>query len=286
MVKKLWLPVLLFCAAATPVDAQAPPNQSVRAQDNAAGTADLPAYPIPTPTELLARAKAAQKAQDARGWKYTYREDNDTSDLEKDGKATTTTRKTYEHIMLEGAEYKKLLLIDGQPLDTKTQKKVDADLEKARAERKKHGFGPAISRSFNTSDLDLVDRFFEKKVIGEETVAGRKAWRMESEPKAGNYKPADKRGEQALATRQILWFDQQDGMEIKEHIEFIRAATGFQPGSTIDMESVKIGDDWLTDNVDFRFDVKLMLGIHPRAKLHSHLYDYKRFAVDSRLTSE
>lgn len=36
--------------------------------------------------------------------------------------------------MLEGENYTKLILIDGKPLDAKTQKKVAADLEKTRAE--------------------------------------------------------------------------------------------------------------------------------------------------------
>ena len=240
----------------------------------------------PSPKELIARAKSAQQAQDDRAWKYTYREDSDESQIDKNGQPMTPRRKTYEHIMLEGAEYKKLVLIDGKSLDAKTQKKIDTDLEKERANRRKHGVLPRFHREFDSSDLDLVDRFFEKKVTGEETVLGRRTWRMESEPRPGTYKPANTKEQQALATRQIYWFDQQDGMEVKEHIEFIRAANGFQPGTTIAVEFGKIGDDWLTDNVTFRPNLKLAFGIGLREEVHSRFYDYKRFTVDSTFTPQ
>lgn len=39
--------------------------------------------------------------------------------------------------MLEGDTYRKLVLLDGKPLDAKTEKKVQADLAKTREERKK-----------------------------------------------------------------------------------------------------------------------------------------------------
>jgi hypothetical protein len=240
----------------------------------------------PTPDQLIERAKGAEKAQSERGWKYTYREDSDVSELDNKGQRSKTIRKTYEHIMLEGTEYKKLILIDGKTLDAKTQQNVDEDLEKERIQRKKGGPGSGFSRTFSVEDLDRVARFFQRTVTGEEMMLARKTWRMESEPNPGSYKPADKQEEQALATRQTIWFDQQDGVKIKEHIEFIRAANGFQPGSTTDFENVRIGDEWLLDNATFRMDVKLLLAIHPRAEIHVHFYDYKRFTVDSAMHPE
>ncbi len=99
--------------------------------------------------------------------------------------------------MLEGSEYRKLILKDGKPLDAKTQKRVDADLDKARAERRRNSF---THHEVSLGDLDLLGRIFDNKVTGEETVLGRRAWRMESEPKSG-YKPANKAEEAALAAR-------------------------------------------------------------------------------------
>ena len=67
----------------------------------------LAAQPAPpSPAELIARAIAAGNAQDARGWKYTYREDHTQSQLDKNGKPGPPSTRTYEHIMLEGSDYK------------------------------------------------------------------------------------------------------------------------------------------------------------------------------------
>ena len=95
--------------------------------------------------------------------------------------------------MLEGEAYRKLILVDGKPMDEKLQKRVDQDLAKVQAEhKKKRGGGMSLSRTFSTKDIDSIEQYLDRKVIGEETTLGRKTWRMESEPKPG-YKPAARR---------------------------------------------------------------------------------------------
>src|SRR5258707_1261174 len=95
----------------------------------------------PSAEQLIQAAIAARKAQEDRGWKFTFREDQEQFNPDKSGKLVLEKTRTWDNIMLEGENYRKLLLIDGKPLDPKTQKKVDADLEKARAERRGHKFG-------------------------------------------------------------------------------------------------------------------------------------------------
>ncbi len=88
------------------------------------------AQSAPSPEELIRRANAAGKAQFERGWKYTFREDHTQSQIDKHGQPGAPSTDTYDHIMLEGSEYRKLILRDGKPLDARTQKKVDQDIEK------------------------------------------------------------------------------------------------------------------------------------------------------------
>ena len=224
----------------------------------------------PRAAALIERALAVNKAQDEKGWKYTFREDSDQWQWGRNRERVAEHRKTYEHIMLEGSDYKKLILIDGQSLDAKTQKKVDADLEKARAARRKHSDKSLFEYS---GSLDLLARLFDNSVTGEETVLGRKTWRLESEPKRG-YKAANRREEQLLMLRETIWFDQQDGAEIKERDVFLETAKGFPPGTIVEMEFAKIGEAWLLDNLTFHLSF---------GGIHSRLYDYKRFTVDSTL---
>ncbi len=133
--------------------------------------------------------------------------------------------------------------------------------------------------------LDMLGLIFTSRVTGEETVLGRKTWRMESEPKPG-YKPANKAEEEALAARRVNWFDQEDGFAIKESDFFIHAVNSFQAGSTMDWEFTRVGNDWLPGNTVMRADMKIAPGIHARVDSHQRYYDYKRFTVDSTMTPE
>src|SRR5882724_11743390 len=96
----------------------------------------LVADTAPTPSQLIRAAIAARKAQDEKGWKFTYHEDEEQFENKK-GQVVSRVIRTYDVIMLEGEPYRKLILSNGEPLDAKTQKRVDEDLEKARAERRK-----------------------------------------------------------------------------------------------------------------------------------------------------
>lgn len=239
----------------------------------------------PSPADLIARAIAAQSAQSSRNSKYTYREDHEQQPLDKNGKPDgPSSSKTYDHIMLEGENYSKLILIEGKPLDAKTQRNVDADLEKTRAERRRNG-PLSVHRTISVGGLDVLPRLFDNKVTGEETIAGRKTWRMESEPKPG-YKPAGKNEEQVLNSRRVTWFDQEDGFPVREKTTYIRATNSFQPGSIIDLNYIKIGDDWLLSDAIMHADMKMAPGLHGRIESHQRYSDYKRFSVDSTLTTQ
>jgi hypothetical protein len=237
---------------------------------------------LPTPTELIRRAIAAEQAQAERGRKYTFREDHIQSQIDKNGNPGPPKTDTYEHIMLEGSNYRKLILSGGKPLDAKTQKKVDEDLEKARTERRSL---LSFKRTVSLGGMELVDRLFDNKVTGEEIIAGRKTWRMESEPKPG-YKSGNAAEDEALATRRVYWFDEEDGVVIQDHSVFIRAAKGFQPGSTIDTVLAPIGDDWMLSEGTMRADMKFMPGVRGRVESHQKYYDYRRFTVDSAMKPE
>jgi hypothetical protein len=161
---------------------------------------------------------------------------------------------------------------------------VDEDLEKARSERRKRGF-LSSRHPVSFGDLDLLTRVFDNQAKGEQTVLGRKTWRMESEPKPG-YKAANKSEEWALASRRVNWFDREDGVVIKSSAFFIRAVNGFEPGTAMDWEWARIGDDWLRGELVMRVDVKIVLGIRARLESHQRFYDYKRFTADSKMTPE
>ncbi|HVY92480.1 MAG TPA: hypothetical protein VHA14_07025 [Bryobacteraceae bacterium] len=238
---------------------------------------------FPTPESLVDGAVAAAKAQAERNWQYTYREDHTQSQAGKDGKPGPSVTRIYDHIMLEGSDYRKLVLIDGKPLDAKTQKKVDADLEKARAERRRSLLPPAhFSESLDT--LELLPRLFDNKVTGREIVNGRAAWKMESTPKP-DARPANTQEEEVLASRRTNWFDEQDGYAFHEIIEYMRPINHFEPGTVFDFQMTRVGDDWLWSDQTIHALLKWTI-IRARSESHQHYYDYKRFQTDSTFTPQ
>src|ERR1022692_1450309 len=131
----------------------------------------------PSPAQLIHAAIAARHAQDEKGWRFTYREDQDQFEKDKKGVIVPGTRRTFDVIMLEGEPYRKLILLNGQPLDAKMQKRVEQEMEVARAERRKHKLG-TITRSVAVTELESLEKLFDNRVTGEEEGRGRQACRM------------------------------------------------------------------------------------------------------------
>jgi hypothetical protein len=237
---------------------------------------------VPSPESLLQRAIEAQKAQEGKGWTFTWREDEDIFPADKNGKPLGKSyRHTYENIMLEGDNYRKLVLVDGKPPDPKMQRKIDAEMEKERAGRKAH---PGYRHSSNTihyGDTATLERLFDNKVAGEEVVSGRKTWRIESEPKAGR-KPASQEEEELMAWRSTTWYDQQDGMLLKSLHVLIRAMNIYRPGTEMEMEWGKHGDARLLDRQNHPYSMKAILDSAQGVPRYRY-YDYKKFQVESRI---
>lgn len=237
----------------------------------------------PSAETLLRNAIAAEKAQNAKDWKFTWREDEDKFPRDKNGKPLPELHRTFDNIMLEGEVYRKLILIDGKPPDPKLQKTIDAEMEKERAARRAHPAAATGRHEVRVGDLEQIARMCDSKVTGQELVSGRKAWRVESLPKA-DYKPADKDEEKFLSARRVTWFDAQEGVAIKYLEVFLRPTAGFQPGSEIEREFAKHGDAWLRDQLILRYDMKVYAVVRGRGEARYRFHDYKKFEAESSIT--
>jgi hypothetical protein len=238
----------------------------------------------PDVVQVIRNGVAAGKAQDDKGWKYTWRQDYEQTDIDKNGKVFGKKLMTFDMIMLEGENYQKLILIDGKPLDDKLQKKVDKELEEERGRRhSQHSSLRTLRKSWAMSTLPDLEPLFDNKLAGEDTVGGRPAWRVESTPKA-SHKPANKTEEQIMGARRTTWFDREEGFEIKHEIEFIRPVEGNQPGTRYVVEWAKIGDAWLPSQEFHKVEFKALGMIHAWGEHRFRFYDYKRFEVESKIT--
>jgi hypothetical protein len=233
---------------------------------------------LPDAQQLIDRAMGVRKAQEAKGWKYTYREDEEWRDAT--GNPMTPFLRTYDVIMLEGDNYRKLILFDGKPIDAKTAKKVEAELAKTREERKKR---KAFHTVVHLGDLDTLNRLFDSKVTGEETIGGRKAWRVESDPKPG-VKATTIADEELLATHRTTWFDEEEGIDLQRHTTYLRGVRNIRPGSEGEVEFGRIGEAWLPVRMVFRGEAKFYGVVSAFADRKTRYYDYKRFSVETTFT--
>jgi hypothetical protein len=238
----------------------------------------------PTAESLLGKAISVEKAQDAKAWRFTYREDEEKLPVDKNGKALTPSHRTYDNIMLEGGHYRKLILIEGKPPDAKLQSKIDAEMERERAARRAHPAGTG-RHEVRMGDLDQIVRMCDSTITGQELVSGRMAWRVESVPRP-SYKPANTEEEKFLSARRVTWFDSQEGVAVKFLEVFLRPAAGFLPGTEIERGLGKHGDAWLNDSLDLRYDVKLYGVVRGQGVTRYRYYDYKRFEVESKIVDQ
>ncbi len=237
----------------------------------------------PSAEILIRKGVALDKAQDAKGWKFTYREDEEQQPFDKNGKPLRPTHKTYDIIMLEGDSYRKLIKVEGLPPDAKLQKKIDDDLEKERLIRRARRGGTfSTTRTVFFPDVEDLEKLFDSTVTAEEVIAGRSAWRVESVPKA-NYKPANKEEQELMASHHTTWFDRQEGAWLKQESVLLRAVNGEQPGTQLDLIRGKHGGAWLLDETIFRADTKFAPMVRVRGQARRTFYDYKKFDVETKI---
>jgi hypothetical protein len=241
---------------------------------------------LPSPEQLFRAAVAVHAAQ--QDWKYTYREDDESFTLNKKGQRlpskTPTPNQTFDVVMLEGEPYHKLVLIDGKPLDEQTQEQVNQDLERERAIRQQPKKTPAVPGfHLSTVKIEQLEQLFETKVTGEETVLGRKTWRLESVPRR-NVQPTPIQGGM-VATRVATWIDQQDGVEIKQTSSLVAKDPKAGAATELTLEFSKIGEAWLLDTAHIRTDVKIGAKEHAYREMDVRCYAYKRLTADSAIVT-
>lgn len=236
----------------------------------------------PTPDEIFQRAIG--EAERRKEQKFTYREDLEQWSAAKDGTRRRTRLETFDVIMLEGENYRKLILVDGKPLSARRQKQVEKDLEEERQQRRRSSL-TSIRRTVSIGSLQDIHRLFDCAAATEENIGEHKTWRLACEAKP-SYKAKNEEEQELLNTRRVLWFDQQDGAELQTLTIYTKATDGFQPGTEIESRYTKLNGAWVIEALAIRYDLKAMAVIRAKGEARHRFYDYKSFQADSILVPE
>jgi len=206
---------------------------------------------------------------------------------DKNGKLVQDGAAVWEVIFVEGLEYKKLISRDGKPLDAKAQAKEEKKMQQTAEERRKQRRAGLLHRTVAMSSTEEPLTFFDNRLMGEEDIRGRKAWVIESTPKAGHV-PADQHEKEILSWSRKLWIDRTENFILKTLATVIGDhLLPMLPGTTFSFEYEKITDDaWLAvrqlDEVRMQF-VKF---IKPRGRSDYHYSKFHKFDVQSTITMD
>jgi hypothetical protein len=86
---------------------------------------------------IIQHNREANKQNDERANQYTYIEETDNFEYDKQGHAKKTGSETHDVIFGEGESYKRLVARDGKPLPPKEEAKEEKKLQQTAEERRK-----------------------------------------------------------------------------------------------------------------------------------------------------
>jgi len=207
---------------------------------------------------------------------FVYREDIRSTETLRNGRVRRDTTSTYEVSILEGEPYHRRIAFAGRPLspeDAAEEEKRYREVERFRRntpmeERRRRYFGAEENRF--RIDSAIVLEHHDARLIGEDTVAGRPGWVIETRPRKGAPKPK-RRSQWALALRIKYWIDQQSFFPVRIAAEQLYDFDSSRKGAITEFSTR------LEDGVWLRREIT----IQGRAKLDGQTVDYRTEQVYS-----
>lgn len=245
--------------------------------------------PGPDAVELLRRAFDLETTQQAIRAQYFYREHAERYRAGRDGKqGKLTFTRSYEWVYLEGQPFRKLVAMNEHPLKGKDAENEERRMRMTAAERREAGAQrDPRSHVIHLGDFNLtvILPIMEHKLLREETLDGRAAWVIQSEPRTGQVTttPAEMR---ALCYGFTFWVDREDGALARQEYRIIRKGVEALPGSwtrlTFERHSPGL---WFPKSQEGFYTASPPR--RPNAWSQAHrFYDFKKFDASTTVTFE
>lgn len=254
---------------------------------------------IPTAQEILERSLASSEANWKLSENYTWRETRIFRKKDKNGNVKEQESKTYDVTMIEGKEYERLVLENGEALSPDKERKEQEKLDKAVAELQRESASERAKRmkkqreerEENEAMFRAVPRAFQFQVVGEESVDGRSAWVVRATPREG-FKPFNRTSSWLPKMKGKLWIDKDALIWLKAEVEtldtisfgLVLARVG--KGSTMHFEQQLVnGEVWMPRRTEVNLDARLAIFKKLYGEAEVRFSDYKKFSSDSKVVS-
>lgn len=249
--------------------------------------------------EIMERSLKASE----RNWRiaedYAWRETRIFRKLDKNGSVKDQESKTYDVTMIDGKEYERLMMENGEPLPPDKERKEQEKLDKAVAklqnespsERAKRLRKDREEKEEREAMFRAIPQAFDLRIEGEERVEGREAWVLHATPRPG-FKPFNRPSSWLTKMGGRIWIDKAAFIWLKAEVEtldtlsfgLVLARVG--KGSTMYFEQQLVnGEVWVPRRTEVHFDARLALLAKLRGMAEVVFSDYKKFSSDSRIVS-
>ena len=235
---------------------------------------------------IIKRLAEAQKQNDSVAGEYTYVQEAVFFTYDKAGHANKDRSETHDMIFVEGISYSKLTARNGKPLERGEAAKEEKKLRETAEERRKQRHAGLFHASVNMASEEDLLALFDNRLVGEEEIRGRKAWVIESSPRAG-HPPANDHEKQVLSFRKKLWIDELDNVLVKTLDVVMGDHLFMKPGSTTAWEFSKIdGAAWLPMAGVIDAHLQFAKFIKPYVRTEYANSQFQRFDVKSTITMD
>jgi hypothetical protein len=235
---------------------------------------------------IVQRWLAASRADFSAGMRFGYceriRDDDGT--------------KTYEVILLDGSPLKRLVRVDGRPLDAdeseKERRRFEEEKEK-RANESPHERADRIAdytKDFDRAHriLDQLPRAFEYTLQGTRKTGAYTVYVLQAVPRQ-DYQPPSTEAEVLTGMRGQFWIDTKSFRMIRGVARVLKPVTiaGFlatvEPGTEFELEQMRVEPDlWLPAHLQIRSHSRIVFFFHHHIHEDLTFFNYTRQSSRAR----
>jgi hypothetical protein len=229
---------------------------------------------------------------------YTYTQTTVVKKLDKKGKVKETEATAEEVLWIDGTKYERLIAKDGKPLSPAQERNEQEKFEREVAKRKSEGDAQRRKRiAKQENDLQQQREYrrqlpeaFDFELLGQETVGGRSAYRIQAEPKPGA-RLTGRAKSMFPKMRGTLWIDTQTfelakvEAETIDNVSFGLGTVRLNKGMRLLVEQALVnGEVWFPTQVKVAASAKALLFYGVNVDIDQKLSDFRKYSVESTVT--
>jgi hypothetical protein len=276
--------VLLAGACATPLF----PQDKVRRPEPKADNV-LPIDPV----ALITTIRQNQKQIEAARKDYIFHCKDEEWETDSEGHKKSSQIKEYEAYFVGPWEIDRLLSKNGKPLTEGESKKQDDEVRKQEAKarerlaKRESGEDPG-KNTITLPKFLAADHFYN---LRRDTYQGREVFAMDFAPRP-DFRPHSLVDKVLKAMGGTLWIDEQAKQIVRMEARFLEGlkmgaglAGSVQKGGNVVFEQRFVNDEiWMPSYGEIHLDARVLF-VHKSVNVASTYNDYRKFRVDSKLSS-